>query len=505
MPIPSTRYVEITSAVVGASSVATQSLTGRRFTSNPLAPIGTILTVLNGGAQDYFGAQSDEAVFAAQYFGYVSPAPASRANNLQFAAYAPAGRAPSIFGGRNPTSLADLKLITDGSLSIQLGDTNAELDTISLATVTSFADVANVIQAALRAAYADPVDPQLSQVTVTYDALQSSFNITGGTITAAQAAVLPSGIGTDLGVALNLGGLGSVQSPGSIAQTPLDAFIAAENISDSFGSATFSDEDVTLDDAIALATYVASKNVKYQIHFSVSRTNWQAWSAALLNIASTGLVLNATAGQYKESLPMAIMAAIDYDRRNSAVNFMFRQGPLTGDVTDATESLQLDAARVNYYGTTASAGQRIEFFQRGFLMGGVTAPLDMNVHANEQWLKAAASSGFLSLLLSIGQIPANNDGRGLCLAEIAELAGRAKFNGVISVGKLLTAAQRIAVSELTGDDLAWTEVQNNGYWADVAMVEEVGPSGIAEYVAKYTLAYAKNDVVRKIEGSHNLV
>lgn len=505
MPIPSTRYVEITSAVVGASSVATQSLTGRRFTSNVLAPIGRVLTLFNGEAQEWFGTESEEAVFSAQYFSYISPAPASRANNIQFAAYAPNGRAPTLFGGRNTTSLADLKAVTDGSLNIKLGDTSAELDTVNLSAVTSFADVANVIQAALRAAYADPVDPQFSSVNVSYDTLKSSFTIAGGTITNADAVVLPSGIGTDLGLLLNLGGVMSVQSPGSTAQSPLAAFIAAENITDSFGTATFSDEDVTLDQAIALGTYVAGQNVKYQIYFSVSRANYAAWAAALLNIASVGLILNATAGEYKETLPMAIVASIDYNRRNSAVNFMFRVSALNGDVNDPQESLALDASRVNYYGTTASFGQRIEFFQRGYLMGGATAPVDMNVHANEQWLKSVASSSYLSLLLSIGQIPANNDGRGLVLAQLSTIVTQAKFNGVISVGKTLTAAQQIAVTELTGDPLAWTEVQNNGYWADVTMVEVVGPSGVAEYVAQYTLAYAKNDVVRKIEGSHNLV
>lgn len=505
MPIPSTRYVEITSAVVGASSVATQSLAGRRFTSNVLAPIDRVLTLLNGEAQDWFGATSDEAAFSSQYFSYVSPAPASRANNLQFAAYAPTGRAPTLIGGRNTTSLATLQAITDGSLSIQLGDTVAELSGITMAAVTSFADVANAIQAAIRAAYADPIDPQLSNVTVSYDALSSSFTIIGGTITTAAAVVLPSAVGTDLGTTLNLDGIGSVQSPGAIAQTPLEAFISAEKITDSFGSATFSDEDVTLEDAISLATYVAAQNVKYQIYFSVTRANYEAWSAALLNIASTGLILNAKAGEYKETVPMAIVASINFNRRNSAVNFMFRVSALTGDVTDPQESLTLDAARINYYGVTASFGQRIEFFQRGLLMGGATAPVDMNAHANEQWLKSAASSAFLNLLLSISQIPANNDGRGLVLAQLSAVITQAKFNGVISVGKELNAAQRIAVTELTGDELAWTEVQNNGYWADVRMVEVVGSSGVAEYVAQYTLAYSKNDVVRKIEGSHNLV
>lgn len=501
MPIKSTRYVEITSAVIGASSVAVQSLTGRRFTSNPLVPVDGIVTVLNGGAQDYFGAETAEARFAAQYFSYVSPAPASKANNLQYAAYAPTGRTPLLVGAPNTSTLAALQAVTAGSLSIQLGDNPINLTGINLSTALTFADVASALQTAIRGSGGGA---QYTTALVTYDSLTQEFKVQGSSVANAAAVVSVAPSGTDIAPLINLNGVGSVQSPGVAAQTPLAAFIAAEELTDSFGSASFQDP-MTLEQAVDLATYVASQNIKYQLYLSVSRADYEAWSAALMGIASVGLILNATASEYKESLPQAIMAATDYDRRNATVNYMFRQSALTGDVTDTAESLALDAARVNYYGVTASAGQRISFFQRGFLMGGATAALDMNVHANEQWFKAFMASAFLSLEISINKIPANNEGRGLIMIQIADGIDRAKFNGTISVGKLLTAAQQIAVTELTGDALAYLEVQNNGYWADVEMVEVVGPSGIAEYVAKYTIAYAKNDVVRKIEGSHNLV
>jgi len=501
MPIKSTRYVEITSAVIGASSVAVQSLTGRRFTSNPLVPVDGIVTVLNGGAQDYFGAETAEARFAAQYFSYVSPAPASKANNLQYAAYAPTGRTPLLVGAPNTSTLAALQAVTAGSLSIQLGDNPINLTGINLSTALTFADVASALQTAIRGSGGGA---QYTTALVTYDSLTQEFKVQGSSVGNAAAVVSAAPSGNDIAPLINLNGVGSVQSPGVAAQTPLAAFIAAEELTDSFGSASFQDP-MTLEQAVDLATYVASQNIKYQLYLSVSRADYEAWSAALMGIASVGLILNATANEYKESLPQAIMAATDYDRRNATVNYMFRQSALTGDVTDTAESLALDAARVNYYGVTASAGQRISFFQRGFLMGGATAALDMNVHANEQWFKAFMASAFLSLEISINKIPANNEGRGLIMIQIADGIDRAKFNGTISVGKLLTAAQQIAVTELTGDALAYLEVQNNGYWADVEMVEVVGPSGIAEYVAKYTIAYAKNDVVRKIEGSHNLV
>ena len=53
--------------------------------------------------------------------------------------------------------------------------------------------------------------------------------------------------------------------------------------------------------------------------------------------------------------------------------------------------------------------------------------------------------------------------------------------------------------------LAWHDVRDKGYWYDVFIEENTGPSGLPEYVGKYTLVYGKGDWVRKVEGSHNLV
>ena len=503
MPIKSTLYVNITSGVIGADSVATQELTGRRFSTSPLIPSDAIVSVLSGGAQDYFGASSDEAKFASQYFSYVSPAPVSKANNLQFAAYAPTGRAPALFGAKDHATLAELQAAT-GSLTIQLGDDDLILSSASLASATSFADVASMLQALIRAGFNTAGD-QYQNATVTYDAVAGQFTITGSNIENAQAKYIPAESGTDIGALIGLGGVGAVASDGLAAQTPLEAFLKAEQVSDSFGGATFSDLGVTLAQAKELALYVKGENVKYQIYFSVSRANYQAWCDELSQIGSCGLILNATVGEYKESLPMAIMAATDYQRRNATINYMFRQSALSFDVNTTAEALALDAKRINYYGNTAIAGQQIRFFQRGFLMGTATDPLDMNVHANEQWFKAYMRAQLLSLQLATNKIAANDDGRGRILAVLFGGIELAKFNGTISVGKELTVNQKLAIADLTGDPEAWHDVQTNGFWAGVTIVPVVNSSGATEYVAKYTVAYSKNDVVRTIEGSHNLV
>ena len=91
------------------------------------------------------------------------------------------------------------------------------------------------------------------------------------------------------------------------------------------------------------------------------------------------------------------------------------------------------------------------------------------------------------------------------LGQVTDAANLAKFNGTIITGKNITVAQQIAITQISGDPEAWRDVQINGYWADAIVVERTGETGVTEYVVNYTLAYAKNDVVRKISGSHNLI
>jgi hypothetical protein len=165
----------------------------------------------------------------------------------------------------------------------------------------------------------------------------------------------------------------------------------------------------------------------------------------------------------------------------------------------------MDALRVNYYGRTQTAGQVLEFYQRGLLMGPQSAPLDMNVYANEQWLKDAIGASLMSLLLSSNRVPANAAGRGMILAVVQEGIDSALNNGTISVGKSLTQAQKLFVTQQTNDALAWHQVQDVGYWVDATIVPYVGPGGTQEYKAVYSLIYSKDDAVRLVEGTHSLV
>ena len=128
----------------------------------------------------------------------------------------------------------------------------------------------------------------------------------------------------------------------------------------------------------------------------------------------------------------------------------------------------------------------------------------MNTYANEQWLKDYAGTLLMNLLLAVTELPANNSGRSSVINVVQEAVNLAILNGTISVGKTLSATDKIVITEQSGDPNAWYQVQNIGYWLDGQIIEDNTVTPV-EYEAQYTLIYSKNDVVRKVEGSHLLV
>lgn len=510
MPISINRYVDITSGVAGAQSVPDRSLCGLRFTTDPRVPVDSVVTFTGDIAAEaltYFGSQSKDYDWSAQYAAYVSPAPASRAKILRFAAYVKQDRAARIFGKSLTQNLSDLKLITSGSLNLTLGETTKELTLLNFADATTLADVASTLQTAIRL---EADTAAWATATVEFDAPSNAFNLVGGTLVKCPVGVLASTAPSDISAAIGWG-FGAVMSPGSESLSGLDSLAAAESVTDSFGTFSFNPA-LPIVEAKQVATYNAGLNVKYQYYHTVSLLEASTHAGELRAMASCGVILNVRPGEYKESLPAAVSAAVDFDRTNAVVNYMYRQGPFPGDpitgendVHDNTTASGLDTLRVNYYGTTAKAGQKISFFQRGYLMGGPTAPLDMSVHLNEQWFKSALQSDLLGAQLSLSQISADDQGRGAIIALLDPRIEQGKRNGTIRVGKTLTALQQIAITDITNDPDAWRDVQNSGVWRDAAIVSYVGESGVTEYKVVYTVVYSKNDVVRKIEGSHNLI
>lgn len=502
MPITIKKYVDIVSGVGGVAQVAQRELIGRIFTDNDLLPVGSLVemtTLEDVGV--FFGTTSEEYKRATLYFGFVSKN-ITKARKIAFARVNLADEAPRITGGKTLAPLAQWQAITTGALTLTIGGVTLDASALDFSAAVSYADVAAIIQTAVRTG----TGAVFTAATVVYNASARRFDLVGGATGVAAITTDVPPVGVDIRAVLNWVPTsdpitGPRYSDGAVAQTPVDAVTASATASNNFGSFLFV-PSLTLEEITDLAAWNDTENVAYMYTVRVLAADVSSYVEALADYSGVCLTLvDGTADDFPEMLPMIVQAATDYSRRNSVVNYMFQQAELVATVTDTSTSNAMDAARVNYYGQTQQAGAKIAFYQRGYMLGLSSDPLDMNTYSNEQWLKDKAVSSLLSLLLALGRVSANEEGRAQVSAQLQQdVITPALFNGTISVGKELTTTQRAYITQVTGDPDAWRQVQGVGYWLDVEIVLDG-----SEYKARYILIYSKDDAIRKVEGSDILI
>lgn len=499
MAISIRRYVDITSGVGAGLVVQARELIGRLFTTNMLVPTKTVMEFESADeVRAHFGSASVEYLRAVFYFGWVSKN-ITRARKLSFYRWADVATEAQAYGAAGNQSLSNWTAINNGSFVLSLAGITKEVSGLDFTADTSLTDVATTMQVAVQAADASPF---WANADVTWDAALKRFVLTSSSAGEAVIDITAGVTGT------NVAGLAGWTSPlalfsdGVDATTVTDTLNESANISTNFGSFLFIPA-LTEAEVVEAAQFSNVENVRYMFCNRVATADAADIAAATADYAGVALTLGDLADQYPEMVPMTVLAATDYSKRNSVQNYMYqRDFPLSPSVTTDAEANAYDALRINYWGLTQQAGQLIEFYQRGDLQGPASAPLAMNTYANEIWLKDAATVACLSLLLNLSRISANAAGRALVIGALqAGPIEQGLLNGTISIGKTLTNDQKAFITQQTGDDLAWYQVQNTGYWLDA----EVEQRSETEYVIVYTLIYSKDDAVRKIEGSHQLI
>lgn len=525
MSIRFTKYVDITSVVAAAAQLGTRLWCGRIFTTNPMVGPAAVLQFADAAdVGAFFGTTSEEYARAVNYFEFVSPlgvAPTA----IQFARYVNAAQPATIYGEASVAVLATLKAITAGLLSFKFGSTTVNLTGISFSAATTLTDVATELQTAIRAGSGAP-NGELTTATVTWNATSQAFDFSASpSPTAAETfqVVAPAGVVTATDVAAALGwyeSQGALVNDAALTETPDAGYSRVVAANNNFGEFCYTDTAaLTLDQVEAVAAVNATLNVMAIFRVYVTPTDWATWEAALIDIAGVGLEYEdiAVVGEreYIEMLPMSIHDSINFNARNGTLGFMFKQcGAYSASVTTDALSDALDAARVNYYGQTQQNGQNISFYQRGVLCGTATAPTDSTVFANEQWFKDELATELMNLQLSVGQIPANARGQTMCDNVIQGQAATAQsaasgieaalYNGTISANSSLTLVQQAYITNQTGDATAWQQVQTLGYWKGSTIVATT-TNGVTNYTYSYTIIYRKDDVIKTIVGSHQLI
>lgn len=515
MAISIRRYVDITSGVGGAAASPYRELIGRIVTSNNPLPPGTILTA--DTAEDVakvFGINSPEYRVAVRYFSFISKQ-INKPKKLSFVRYSPFGNPPKVIGDDSAKSPESLKAFKTGRMTITVkksGETPVShditgIDFSTLPAVGWENAAAATLQARIRTITAE----QLSTATVTAEILSSGgprFTITGGAVAATTLDVAQSAT-DDVSVVLGLSTPGALNLPGVLGQSPTEAIAASAAVDNNFGSFSFID-NLQNEEIAGVAEWNAAQNVEYMYCVATREANAATLAAMLAGFAGTALTLTngdvGNARDWSENCPMEILAATDYQRPAASQNYMYYQfGSRPQTVDDNSTANAMDALRVNYIGRTQVNGKPTSFYQRGVLMGDITAPTDMTTYANEIWLKSTIVADVMNAFLALPAIPANEAGRTTLMSVIQAPINQALDNGVISVGKPLTMVQKAYITQVTGDPDAWQQVEVRGFWFDANLFSQVGPSGTTEWKAKYVLVYSKSDQIRKVEGSDILI
>lgn len=496
MAIPQTKYVNIISAVGGTSQVSQRDLMGRIFTSNPLVPAGAVVEFSGGSSTaltavgNYFGTASTEYAFASKYFAYISRK-GTTPQKISFAPHATSATSAVLYGAVKSAPLTSFTELTNADVTFKADNTTFALTALNLASATSFAEVALIIQTAINT-IADET------ATFAYDATLMRFVFS--TVATGEGHTVEYATGSLASLlGMNEGNSGAILSDSSVAKTGLQALTESAELSNNFFSFAFLTS--VSGEETAIASWVKAQNVRYMWSLGVSSANASTMASSLSEYDGVGLTLDVN-GERAHFLPMAIAAAINYETANASVDFMYQQASgITASVQSQTDANAYDAIRVNYYGSTQQAGNLLSFYQNGVLLGEISS---MGVYTNEAWLKDAITTNLLNLRLSLDSLPANNTGLGYVKLAIQEIIEKALFNGVISVGKTLDATQKAYVAQLTGDATAWQSIQSIGYWL-AAKVEKYTEQGVEKYKVSYLLVYAKGDSINFIDGRDILI
>ena len=495
MPISSNRYVNITSSVGGGSAFPTKELLLRLYTTNERVPTGSVLNFSSGELStsliEYFGSDSAEYKQAAFYFGFISKQGTSP-KNIQYARWTNVDTSSRIFGSK-AAPLDELKLYNNAAFNLVIGGVRVFVTGIDFSGELTYAAMAASLQVTLKA-----LGGPVASCTVTFDNTRNSFDFNSdlhrdGEIS--LEAVTPE--------FLESFGWGdkAVLSGGVEGSSVAEMLAHATTINNNYGTYSFTDA-LSLDSVLESAEFANSRNIEFMYLLPVIPSNRSAISEAISGYASCGMTLATNESliqQYPWLLPAAVTGSLDYNKPAASANFMYQvDDRLTPTVSSDADANLNDAIKVNYYGATQEAGANVNFYQRGVLTGGPSAPKVMGIHANEQWLKAYLKSQFLNMFVAMQQVPADEVGQAIGLSYVDAGVAKALSNGTIATGKILTTTQKNYITQLSGDNEAWQSVQSRGYWYDLTINAENNQMD-------YLLIYSKRDSVDKVEGRHSLI
>lgn len=400
-----------------------------------------------------FGADSDEAKFAQQYFSGVTnqqraPTGLMIARRVSDAASAWLRSAPL------GMSLEEIKALTI-NLSVTVNGTTKTVSDLSLATATSYSGAANLIASALGCAGA-------------YNSTLDAFVFT--TETAGATATISYATGTSANVLKLTQTDGAVLSQGCAAMSVAENMTAIENISRNWTQFTTLWEETDQDEVEAYSAF-ADVDDDYVYVFWTSDTKTQsALTQASTIPAQIKDKYNCTLSIFADSYAtaafvLAFPATIKWDAvQGMKVIFGKSATGVPAVVTTEAQALALDDIHVSYVGQFATRNSEFSFANRGHLSSDTYGFYDTLIGLI--WFKACIQRAIMDGFASVNRVPYNQKGYNIVAAWIQDPINSAKNVGVIDTGMSLSNAQKAQIMQEVGVDISG-DLDSTGYYLSV--------------------------------------
>lgn len=462
MPIGASHIVGISPRVLsgGSSDLETN---GMLLSKSPLISTNLIAQSFSSAeaVASTFGYESDEYLFAQQYFTGFENAQTS-VKTLVIARRIDEACAAWIRSGALTLDLAGIKAITDGAFKISVDGDEKSVTALDLSSATSLSDAAQKIATAI------------TGVTGAYDSNLNAFIFTSSTTGAESTigyATAPDS-GTDVSAQLGLTqAAGAVLSQGAAAMTEtqnLDAICAVTRNWVGFTTAW----EAELEEDEAYAGW-ADQDEDY-CYFpwendpNLEQQTTQA-STRAAQIYENYNCVGFNYGDYKLSaFAMAVGASINWQRSQGMVTWFAKSASgLTPNVTNEQVADNLEAIRCNYYGEFATRNAQFTLYAQGMLASTHYGFID--VLYGSIWLRNKIQRSCMDGFKRTLRVPSNTRGRALMDSWIKDPINEAINVGVIDKSLELSEAQKSQILQETGDEQAANDLFTRGYWYNITL------------------------------------
>lgn len=486
MSLPASRIVQVSPRVIsgGANDLETNGLL---FTKSNRLPTDQPAMVFSSASavSALFGPEAEETAFAQQYFAGVQNQQTSP-KSLVIARRVNTSSAAWIRGGKLKVTLAELKVITDGTLVITVDGKEKRASSIDLSGATSLSDAAGKIAAAI------------TGVSGAYDSNSNCFTFTSTTtgpnstisyaseaaLSKVGAAVVGESKVTEQGTPL-AGKLGLTQAAGAVLSQGAAAMTEAANLEavcavtrNWVGFTTT--WEATLEEIEAFSAWadVYDDFVYFPWSSDAKLTNpLTASSSPLAQIVDKyDVVAPIYFSDWRLSaMAMACGASIAWTRTQGMKTWFAKYAPgISPNVTDEADADALEANRINFIGQYATRNDRFQFFNRGTLSSDYYGFVD--VLYGSIYLRSAIQTSCMNGFKSLNRIPYNARGEALIRAWCQDPINRCIDNGVIDSGLELDESQRAQIMQELGDEgeSVVHAITSKGYWVGVDLPDAAG-------------------------------